>query len=301
MSKRHMLELAFLFAAGAGIMSGHWTAETWWHWSQDSWFEHPSPIWGFGFTIAFVTCSIFLFRWRGVVFHARTRIPHWQEPAKREVLFWFLSTLNPEIISKNPSGIPSGFEPTWNLAEDTKSLKAMQVRPQWNWEMALHSINHHLPKLRVLLLIVSPESAREARLLVSFLRKYHELDSLRIYLLARQENGSPKIAVIQNDDTEIPSAFGWDFEHFVELTNAIKTALNKNQWPTGEDQKRIRDRNIMIDFTGGQKVTSVVAAIMTFNRPVGTQYVSTRSRRIFGYDLEVGVAPLHSDEFGMNE
>jgi sigma54-dependent transcription regulator len=62
-----------------------------------------------------------------------------------------------------------------------------------------------------------------------------------------------------------------NFESFDELSKAmwmlIRKYLKDNQ----------PEKDIMIDFTGGQKVTSVVAAAVTFNRKIKAQYVQTKS------------------------
>ena len=48
----------------------------------------------------------------------------------------------------------------------------------------------------------------------------------------------------------------------------------------------VRDTGIMVDFTGGPKVASVVAATVTFNRDIRAEYVSTREPHpVRGYDL----------------
>ncbi len=47
----------------------------------------------------------------------------------------------------------------------------------------------------------------------------------------------------------------------------------------------------MIDFTGGQKVTSVVAASLTFNRRIKAQYVQTNPPwQVVSYDVIHGFA-----------
>jgi hypothetical protein len=50
--------------------------------------------------------------------------------------------------------------------------------------------------------------------------------------------------------------------------------------------ERIRNKQVMVDLTGGQKVNSVVAAAITFNRHIKNQYVQTNEPwKVIGYDI----------------
>jgi hypothetical protein len=54
-------------------------------------------------------------------------------------------------------------------------------------------------------------------------------------------------------------------------------------------RQHVADDRIMIDFTGGQKVTSVVAASVTFNRTIKAQYVQTNApHQVISYDILLG-------------
>lgn len=75
------------------------------------------------------------------------------------------------------------------------------------------------------------------------------------------------------------NAGGSNFDEFDELSWALIKLLH-----CLKDQG-IQDHQIMLDFTGGLKVTSVVAAAVTFNREIRTQYVHTTKLKVIGYDL----------------
>jgi hypothetical protein len=78
---------------------------------------------------------------------------------------------------------------------------------------------------------------------------------------------------------------GWDFEQFDDLSRAIWHLLREFK------QRRIRDDQVMLDFTGGQKVTSIVAASVTFNRTIKAQYVQTNSpHEVISYDIQLGLS-----------
>lgn len=73
---------------------------------------------------------------------------------------------------------------------------------------------------------------------------------------------------------------GWDFERFDDLSKAILELFKIFR------RQRVPDEQVMIDFTGGQKVTSVVAAAVTFNRRSKAQYVQTNKPwNVVSYDV----------------
>jgi sigma54-dependent transcription regulator len=76
---------------------------------------------------------------------------------------------------------------------------------------------------------------------------------------------------------------GFNFEHFDELSDALAYLLR--EFRRGKIGK-IPDSDIMIDFTGGTKVASVVAAAITFNRSIKAQYVQTNDPwKAISYDI----------------
>jgi hypothetical protein len=78
---------------------------------------------------------------------------------------------------------------------------------------------------------------------------------------------------------------GWNFEAFDDLSRALLEVIEFLR------RQGASERDIMVDFTGGQKVTSVVAAAVTFNRPTKTQYVQTnRPYRVISYDVLLGTS-----------
>ena len=82
---------------------------------------------------------------------------------------------------------------------------------------------------------------------------------------------------------------GWDFEAFDDLSRALLHRLRMFK------RMEVNEKEIMIDFTGGQKVTSVVAAMVTINRRVKTQYVQTnRPWNVAGYDIQMGSGETES-------
>ncbi|MBW1992577.1 MAG: hypothetical protein JRI59_10825 [Deltaproteobacteria bacterium] len=85
-----------------------------------------------------------------------------------------------------------------------------------------------------------------------------------------------------NSSFNVSAYQGWDFESFDELSHALWFLLRKSPF------KNFSAAEVMIDITGGQKPTSVVAAAITFNRPIKAQYVQTNYPwDVISYDVEL--------------
>lgn len=232
--------------------------------------------------ILFVATAMWLYRVRQRLFQPRTRFVRNEIPEKREHLILFLSHLD---ISRGKlrDGVPEGITLTGELEKDLDTLVAwkQQGKPYWPWEMPLRGIRHHLGRLRTVTVICSPQSILQVHWFGQILACYEVLRDVSVRIFVQEENRSV-LAVCP----ETPLARGgWEFEQFDDLSRAVLHLLRdlKNQ--------RVIDNQIMIDFTGGQKVTSVVAASVTFNRTVKAQYVQTNHpHNVISYDIVLGSA-----------
>jgi hypothetical protein len=231
----------------------------------------------FAYVGLFVLAVYWLYRQRGILFHPRTRLRQNENPPKREHLILFVSNLKPSAIGSN--GLPHGFTPSYRVPDDLQGLvdQKKQGDAPWPWEMILRAINHHVPRLRAVSLLCSHDSILQVHLLGNLLRKYPVFGDAQLRVVVRRKSG---IDFVVCPTTPFERG-GWEFENFDDLSDALLAVLrnlNENGTP---------DREIMIDFTGGYKVTSVVAASVTFNRNVRAQYVQTDPRRNhepIGYD-----------------
>lgn len=159
----------------------------------------------------------------------------------------------------------------------------------WRWEQPLRAIQHQLKDggpLKRVILICSPESVNQARSFYGeVLRKYPALDGVRCEVFLNNTRSLLPVEALQaNTATEN----GFDFEDFDGLTAAYEDLL--------ETLKRegVKARDVQIDFTGGQKPTSVVAAVVTLCSNASNQYVTTNpadpqaaawSYEVLGYDF----------------
>ncbi len=202
-------------------------------------------------------------------FRPRTRMLSNETAEQRKHLILFLSNLPPKDNEGIPEGLTLSFQ---SLEADIKYLvgkKAENIR--WSWEMPLRAIRHHLTVLESVIVVCSEKSVRQVHCFLNICKKYREFDNICFYVLVQK---GKKADILSPDlpcsADKLADFQGWDFESFDELSRGIlfllKNLLKEKKYP---------EQDIMIDFTGGQKVTSVVAAAMTFNLDIKAQYVQT--------------------------
>lgn len=82
--------------------------------------------------------------------------------------------------------------------------------------------------------------------------------------------------ILSQDQKEVLSC-GIDFESYEECSQAIRDII---------DRLRVCDQgNIVIDFTGGQKTSTMAAVLATTCSDVKSQYISTNGYQFYGFDL----------------
>ena len=147
----------------------------------------------------------------------------------------------------------------------------------WRWEMPLRGIRHHLQNniLKTVTFVCSNVSVEQVHWFKNFCGRYPEMTDITFYNLLKTH---PKFVISSSESFKKEQ--GWNFESFDELSEAMSILLQifKNH--------KFEEQDIMIDFTGGQKVTSVVAASITFNRKIKSQYVQTNPEwEVLSYDV----------------
>jgi len=221
------------------------------------------------YILLFWVFAILLYFQRGTFFRPRTRQLRNEVPEKRKHLILFLSNPNTGGNEFNKVAMPDGLTLSSDLDADIKrmeDLKRKKPPSRWTWEMPLRGIRHHIGKLKSVTIICSKESIAQATGFVQICKGYDSLKDVNLFILAKDP-----IELITPPSEALYPARGWDFENFDELSDAIWTLLQRLMKKT----YGFKEQEIMIDFTGGQKVTSVVAASMTFNRKIKGQYVQT--------------------------
>lgn len=231
---------------------------------------------------AFIANVVLLAWLRGNLW-PRTRFLHKNEsPEKRKHLIAFVSNLIGKI---GPDGSPERFTPTNSLDDDIKLLtfNKEEHKIRWSWEMLFRGVKYHLDELETVTLLCSKESIVQVHLLKAFLDRYGALSKVKVNVFVNRSDDPLQLCRETYRETD-----GWDFEDFDGLSRAMNRLLRIL------NARKIRDEEIMIDFTGGLKVASVVAASATFNRALKAQYVQTNDPYgVIGYDyiLEDGKTP----------
>ncbi len=229
--------------------------------------------------VAFFTIMVVLFYFqRNTFLRPHTRHLSIETAERKKHLVLFLSSLPLNLEKSN--GMPKGLNLRFcDLEKDLDAMaegKTKEIR--WPWEMPLRAIRHHLGILETVTLICSEESLPHAHLFIEICERYDSLKNITFYLLARKDKQTCLINELS--PSAIGSYKGWDFESVDELSSAlwvlIKEFKNRNYF----------EHETVVDFTGGQKPTSVVAATMTFNRQIKAQYVQTNAPwNVLSYDV----------------
>jgi hypothetical protein len=213
-------------------------------------------------------------------------------PELREHLILFLSNIPETSLSKYTERlIPNGLSLVNNglqsLDDDLLAIKADNSR--WSWEMTLQAIRYHIgntdsPTLKTITVICSPESIKQFPQFREIVENYLKNTQIELKLLAKKD----ETYCWNNCNNSSTNLCGYDFEDFDELTTALYWCIKQHM------KEKIKEKEIMIDFTGGMKVTSVVAATLTFNSNIKAQYISTITSQVKGYDVNYGTSSLPS-------
>lgn len=133
-----------------------------------------------------------------------------------------------------------------SLIDDIDALSILN--PRWNWQQILRAVAPHPPRLKRVRLMGSPGGEG------SFAQLDRCAAILRRYL--------PDVAIVP-----IPSAVS--FDDLDALVGAIRAVILE------ETAHSMKEHQILIDVTGGKKMTSVAGAVATLNGYVKIQYVDT--------------------------
>jgi hypothetical protein len=141
-----------------------------------------------------------------------------------------------------------------SLNHDIEELNKVK----WNWQQILRGLKPHQERLKYLYLLGSTESFKYLDKAESFIKQY-----------------LPDITVIKANRPV-------NFEDLEALIKVIYRAIKDlKAYKLDEDE-------IIIDITGGQKVTSIAGAVVTLNSSVRFQYVQTNEPyEVISYDLTI--------------
>ena len=168
---------------------------------------------------------------------------------------------NLEIISEPPAKkknlilflSPSGDVSQINSFEDFKNIRTP-------WQMPVVAIRYHLPELKNVYVILSSRSKTQFEDFVLLIKKLFPEQNLNIVPIGLDKN--------------------IDFENMEELKEIIEQTydLIKRKYKS-------KDKEIIIDITGGQKLVSIVGALQTLIKDREFQYVSTSDYNVKSFDI----------------
>ena len=168
---------------------------------------------------------------------------------------------NLEIFSEPPTKrknlilflSPSGDVSEINSFEDFKNIRTP-------WQMPAIAIKYHLPKLENVFVILSSKSKTQFKEFESLIKRLFPDQNLNIVPIGLDKN--------------------IDFENMEQLKNIIEQTyvLIKKEY-------KAKDKEIIIDITGGQKLVSIVGAMQTLIKDREFEYVSTSDYTVKSFDV----------------
>lgn len=245
-----------IFGVGVGLLGDSMKGEIVLPWLQPSWYG-STPIVLF-FTVLVGFC---LLAWaqKQLPVHSVSK-PNDPEPHK--VLILPLSVPSPGFtIETDEAGnkflliaanhrIPI----TSCIVTDEEALRVKEMDRnnslRWNWTQILTSIRPHLGTLKQIHLITSIPTARNKEASSEFVDIFQEF--VHCY--------DDKIEVLKTD--------GIDFEDFGAVYWNADRCINDAK------RARYREQDIIIDVTGGTKVTSIASSVVTLHNDIKFQYSS---------------------------
>lgn len=272
------------------VLSGNWAAAAGDAWLHGDLADPALRVFQCGL---FLGCVVWLYAIRRTLWRPRTRYLSKDIPEPRPHLVLFLSSVDARRAGEDRT--PSDFAWQGPLDDVIADLERYKEQPSpgyrnWPWEMPLRAIRHHAQGrvLRSVTLICShqslPDAPRFLRLVKCF--EHGKLRDVEWFLLVNRRGQAIRRAAAD----EGPSDAGWDFEDFDQLSQALRAL-----WRVFRE-RGTAEREIVIDFTSGTKVASVVAVGSTYDSEIKAQYIQTsKPWGVVSYDVVLD----HADSGGV--
>jgi len=177
------------------------------------------------------------------------------EPNQKKVLIVFLSSFRGNSDTRKM--LRSLIAKVRSLNSLEEKLEEVGSSSFKSWKMPLKAIDFHVPKLEKLIVITSPESS-------TYFPEFRHL-----------------VEAVFGEDIDITERKSSSFEDVRESFEIIKGIYE-------ELSGRYKDRDIIVDITGGQKPVSIAGALITSHYPERKfQYVSTNDYSVKTYDVRL--------------
>jgi hypothetical protein len=200
-----------------------------------------------------------------------------QQPRSHLVVF-----LSNVIVGANAKqgGEPLKVNLTGDLDSDLEQL-AQSGRPFWPWEQMLRAMRVHVPVLEHVYCLCSQESLPQAMWFSGIVQRYESFRGATLHIVY---HGHQSLCIVSAytpiAEYKSKDPAGFDFEDYDQLAPAIRRLIAELT------AQGIPKSSIVVDFTGGQKVTSVVAVTETYDSEIVAQYVQTGGAKdVYCYDV----------------
>jgi hypothetical protein len=191
-----------------------------------------------------------------------------EELTKKRALIVFLSPPGGEAI-RSVSEAGSVFSP----GDDIRTVQVREKFEHSPWRMCAEALAYHADKLEHVIAfgsadsvgddgaLLDPGTCRYADRFISTFRSLYPRDD------------APNFEVL-------PSS-GVDYENASDLGQALESAVHRLK------ELGVRERDMIVDVTGGSKVWSAVAGIIALGDSRAFQYVSRRDYVVHVYDIRL--------------
>jgi len=180
-------------------------------------------------------------------------------PSRKKMLVLFLSNLRGDVETLNGE-LNRLLERLSRAGSSGEKLELINSSLSFrSWRMPLEAVGFHLPVLERVVVITSKESSPQFPL---FKRLVGEL---------YPELKPSDVKEVRVDDFE-------DFNSVQEAIERVYDVLKSANY---------RNRDVILDITGGKKIVSIVGALLSLNPGREFQYISTTDYTVKSYDVEV--------------
>ena len=247
------------------------------------WFsgEHFSSILFAIYLIALIVSLCGIYFWRDPVTDIYTaRASKMTEADKRSHLILILSEVTDEFCLEN-SCWPSR---TWFELSDPPDLDAdldalvaaKKLERKWPWEMPLRAMRAHIGDLRQVILLCSRQSVVQAGFFGKFVHRYPVFENTKVLAWTSESR-----MIVADPETTLGAHLGISFNDVNALSSALSDLLRELT-----ANQNVPAEKIIIDFTGGQKPVSFIAAAATMRGEILSQYIDTAELQPYIYDIQ---------------
>lgn len=203
-------------------------------------------------------------------------------------LIWILSSIDEKLF---PGCVPAiAWSNPPKIRTDLDTLESSRLR--WKWQMLLAAVEPHVDSLTEITLICSGRSAEDrdefaaslpqapaaARFVGKYKDEYKNKVTVNVWALVKGQ--LCEVPALDETLISAETTQGFNFSDFTDLSGAFSDLMKYLRFV-----RKIPQHSLVVDFTGGMKPPSVVAAAVTFRGEVRTQYVDTNTLVAKTYDL----------------